>query len=175
MDTVIVKDGNLYIACSLSPVGVFGWGENEKRAKEEIEENLYDYCNWLSKPLPKDMQIKVASRYNGNLGEITFKEDDGVNTKKYSEIVLQSAFSFKVLEQKIIGHEKEEQVAKNLYLSFGLKENEGIIGYATEICESGSLKNMRNFCYKIYRSVKEITELSMLRGEDKYSLLFGVR
>ena len=44
MDVVIVKDGNLYIACSLSPVGVFGWGENEKRAKEEVEENLYDYC-----------------------------------------------------------------------------------------------------------------------------------
>ena len=175
MDIVIVKDGNLYITCSLLPVGVFGWGENEKRAKEEVEENLYDYCNWLSKPLPKDMQIKVVSRYNGKIEEISFKEDDGVNIKKFSELVFQSAFSFKVLEQKVIGNEREEQVAKNLYLSLGLKEDEGIIGYATDICESGSVKKMRNFCYKVYRSVKEIAELSILRGEDKYSLLFGVK
>ena len=86
MDIVIVKDGNLYIACSLSPVGVFGWGENEKRAKEEIEENLYDYCNWLCEPLPKEPESKIIKQYEGRLCKIAVEGDQKQNPKRIAEI-----------------------------------------------------------------------------------------
>lgn len=165
MDTVIVKDGAEYIAVSLLPVGVFGWGSNQKDAVISLEENLYAYCNWLLKPLPKNTEVKVISKYSGSLSQIKFKDDSLANVKKYSEIVLQTAFSFKSMIESFETNENERSKVEEL-LNFFSAWGNGIIEIGAKICESEDLALMRGFIFKTYQTAQTLFMLSKERNVD---------
>jgi len=165
MDTVIVKDGLEYIAVSLLPVGVFGWGCNQKDAVISLEENLYAYCNWLLKPLPKNPEVKVISKYSGSLSQIKFKEDSLANVKKYSETALQCAFSFKSMLDSFEMIENERLEVEKL-LNFFSTWGNGIIEIGAKICEIGDLALMRSFIFKTYKTAKTLFILTKERNID---------
>ena len=88
MDVAIVKTKEGQVAFSLFPVGVVGWANSEKDALKEIENNLYDYCNWLLCKLPKDEMPIVKERYSGEIENLSFKADDKKLFKKSEEVFI---------------------------------------------------------------------------------------
>ena len=97
MDVAIVKNKDEFVAFSLFPVGAIGWGKGKNEAINSINDNIYDYCNWLFRPLPKIAEATVKEEYSGEISAIKFKSDDQSLQKKYAEVLVQTAFSFKCM------------------------------------------------------------------------------
>lgn len=161
MDVAVIKTKDQVIAFSLYPIGAVGWGKGEKEAISSLNDNIYDYCNWLNKPLPKDASGVIKERYVGEIKDVTFKSDDKSLIKKYSEIAVQTAFSFKSLTDGFCLDEKEKEKVSLLFER--LKIADGIIGYSTDVCDSQSLPKIREFIYETYKTAKEIFILAKKR------------
>ena len=155
MDAVLIKQENLTIACSLAPVGVFGWGKDEKTAITALGDNLYDFCNWMQKPLPKDTEVKILARYKGEIENLSFSEDCKIPSKKLAEVVMQSAFSLKCFLNSFSDSKFEEQFILDAYSSIGISSDEGVIGFASALIESGDIVKMRAFAFLTYKVAKQ--------------------
>lgn len=164
MDCAIIKDGNFYLAFSLSPVGTVGWGDSKKSAISSLNDNLYAFCNWLGGKLPKEPNAVAVSEYLGKVEEVKFKEDDGKSLKKYCETVMQTAFSFKCMIESFALDESENELVLSLYQTLGISDGLGIIGYSAEICDRGDFPFLRAFIFKTYYTAKEIYRKATERG-----------
>ena len=166
MDVAIVKTKEGQVAFSLFPVGVVGWANSEKDALKEIENNLYDYCNWLLCKLPKDEMPVVKERYSGEIENLSFKADDKKLFKKYAEVVLQTAFSFKCMVDSINIVGAEEELIEKVFSSLGITKDKGVIEFASNLIEGEDFKMARLFIYKVYRLAKELFFAVKNRGEN---------
>ena len=166
MDVAIVKTKDGYLAFSLFPVGVVGWSDSEKGAVKDIENNLYDYCNWLLWKLPKDENPVVVEKYNGEIENISFKADDKKLFKKYAEITMQTAFSFKCMVDSVNLTKAEEDLVESVVLPIGITKDKGIIEFASNLIEGEDFKSARLFIYKVYRLAKELFFAAKNRGES---------
>ena len=166
METAIIKSDRLFVACSIFPVGYFGWGKSEKEAINSLNDNVYDFCNWLSRPLPKDPIVKVISKYSGRLNEVKFNEDKQSDVKKYCEVAMQSAFSFKCFIDSFTLSEEESQTCNNLYEKLGFQVDEGIIGFSAKLCENGCCEQLRNFIFNVYYTAKDLFQSAKTRNVD---------
>ena len=165
MDVAIIKTQEEFVAFSLFPVGVVGWGKTKKDAINSINDNLYDYCNWLLKPLPKVPTATVKEEYLGDLEKTVFKSDDKSLVKKYAEIVVQTAFSFKCMTDSFSIEDSERALLEQLYSKLSMVDG-GIIGYAALLSEGVGLPKQREFIYCVYKTAKEIFFLAKDRGEN---------
>ena len=163
MDVAIIKNKDEFIAFSLFPVGVVGWGKTKSSAINSINDNLYDYCNWLLKPLPKNPNAEVKEEYCGEIGRINFKSDDKSLVKKYAEVVVQTAFSFKCMLDSFDVNQTEQSLLDAVYSKLGVTDG-GVIGYASELSEDVDLPKQRAFIYNVYKTAKEIFFLAIERG-----------
>ncbi len=166
MDCAIIKNSNFYLAFSLFPVGIVGWGDSKKSAISSLNDNLYAFCNWLGGKLPKEPNAVAVSEYAGKVEEIKFKEDDGKSLKKYCEVVMQTAFSFKCMIESFSLSESENELVAGLYQDLGISDDLGIIGYSAEICDRGDFPLLRAFVFKAYSTAKEIYGKATERGVD---------
>lgn len=153
MDVAVVKTKKEYVAFSLFPVGVMGWGNSKSVAISQLNDNLYDYCNWLGCKLPKEPLAKVVAEYSGEICEIKFLQDDGKSLKKYCEIAYQTAFSYKCMMDSFCGY--EHPLHPELLRVLGA-ETDGVIGVASKLCEGENLAKIREFIYLTYKTAKEI-------------------
>lgn len=153
MDLVIVKSKNEYVAFGLNPVGVVGWGNSKNLAISQLNDNLYDYCNWLGCKLPKEPLGKAVGEYTGEIGEVKFLQDDPKALKKYCEVAYQTAFSYKCQIDSFQGGEHPLHLA--LLQTLGASES-GIIGFASDLCESEDFAKLRQFIFLTYKAAKEI-------------------
>ena len=165
MDVAIVKNKSEFIAFSAFPVGVVGWGKSKKDAMDSINDNLYDYCNWLFKPLPKNPEGVVVEECSGDVGSVKFKSDDKALGKKYAEVVVQTAFSFKCMIDSFELCESEKELLDAVYTSLNMLDC-GIIGYASVLSETCDLPKCRAFIYHVYKTAKEIFFLAVERGAN---------
>lgn len=163
MDVAIVKNKEGFIAFSLFPVGVIGWGKSKKEAIDSINDNIYDYCNWLFRPLPKSPEAVAVEEYSGDVCCVKFKGDDRSLSKKYAEVVVQAAFSFKCMIDSFELSERESELVSGVYSSLGITEG-GIIGHASALSETSDLPKSRAFIYNVYKTAKEIFFLAKERG-----------
>lgn len=169
MDTAIIKDGNNYIAVSLFPVCFIGWGKTENGAINSLSDNLYDFCNWLSLPLPKDIKVKIVERVSGEIGEICLQADKDTPTKKYAEITMQTAFSFKCFWESFTPNEIEIEEYNKTFEKLGI--DDGIIGYSASISDSGNKAKMREFVLAVYSLAKTLWR-SLVERKSDYSDTF---
>ena len=163
MDLAIVKNKNEYLAFSINPVGVVGWGNSKSAAISRINDNLYDYCNWLGCKLPKDPEGKVVCEYLGEVDKVKFLQDDPKALKKYCEVAYQTAFSYKCQIDSFNGGEHPLHLA--LLQTLGASES-GIIGFASDLCESGDFAKLRQFIFLTYKVAKEIYFTQKEKGEQ---------
>ena len=155
MDAVIIKDGNLYIACSILPPLVFGWANDKNTAISRLNDNLYDYCNWLCKPLPKEPASKIIKQYEGRLCKIAVEGDQKQNLKRIAEITMQTAFSFKSMLADIeLSGSMQKQIDE--VLSRYKNQGDGILEIASGLIEEGDVKAQRAFNFEVYKKSKEI-------------------
>ena len=164
MDVAVIKNKEEFVAFSLFPVGVVGWGKSKVGAINSINDNLYDYCNWLLKPLPKIPEATVKEEYSGEISKINFKSDDKSLVKKYAEVTVQVAFSFKCMLDSFTLTEGEQELVNVVYSRLGI-ENGGIIGYASDLSEGLDLPKQREFIFSVYKTAKQIFFLAAERGE----------
>ncbi|MBR2336733.1 MAG: hypothetical protein IKA61_02180 [Clostridia bacterium] len=164
MDVVIIKTRDEFVAFSLLPVGVIGWGRTKKDAISSINDNLYDYCNWLLKPLPKDPEAKAVEEYSGEISCIGFKGDCKSLAKKYAEVVVQTAFSFKCMTDSFALSEGELTLLNNAYAKLKI-DGGAIIGHATDLSENADPLKCRDFIYTVYKTAREIFFSALKRGE----------
>ena len=141
MDVAIIKTKEGQVVFSLFPVGVVGWANSEKEALEEVENNLYDYCNWLLCKLPKEEKPVVKEKYSGEIENVSFKADDKKLFKKYAEVVLQTAFSFKCMVESVSLTTSELELVENVFLSLGITKEKGIIEFASNLIDGEDFKN----------------------------------
>lgn len=165
MDAVIVNGGDLTVACSIFPCGIFGWGKDEKSAISQLSDNLYNFCNWTQKPLPKDTAIKILGRYYGDIESLSFKEDGGINVKKLAEVAWQTAFSFKCFLDSFLSSDEQEEIFKDVYKPLSIADGEGIMGFASNIIDSGNLPKIRAFIFFTYKKAKEIYKIASDGGK----------
>ena len=132
MDVAIIKTKEEFVAFSLFPVGIVGWGKSKSSAINSINDNVYDYCNWLLKPLPKIPEATVKEEYSGEIGKTNFKSDEKSLVKKYAEVTVQVAFSFKCMLNRFSLNNCEQELVNEVYSRVGI-ENGGIIGYASDL------------------------------------------
>ena len=163
MDVAIVKNKEGFIAFSLFPIGVIGWGKSKKEAMDSISNNIYDYCNWLYRPLPKSPDAVVVEEYCGEVSSLKFKSDDKSLAKKYAEVVVQTAFSFKCMLDSFELSESEKELVSGVYTNLNIAGG-GVIGYASDLSETGDLPKCRAFIYNVYKVAKEIFFLATERG-----------
>lgn len=154
MDAIIIKDKNEYIAFSLNPVGVVGWGNSKNLAISQLNDNLYDYCNWLGCKLPKEPESKVVGEYSGEISKIKFLQGDEKAVKKYCEVAYQTAFSYKLTVDGFQGY--DHPLHRALLKRFNLSEEKGIIGFASELCGGEDCAKLREFIFITYKTAKEI-------------------
>ena len=164
MDVAVVKNKDGFVAFSLFPVGAIGWGKSKKEAIDSINDNIYDYCNWLFKPLPKSPIATVVEEYSGDERSLKFKSDDKSLAKKYAEVVVQTAFSFKCMLDSFELSECEKELVSGVYTKLNIAGG-GVIGYASDLSETGDLPKCRAFIYNVYKVAKEIFFLAKERGE----------
>lgn len=169
MDVAIVKNQDGYVAFSLFPVGVIGWGKSKNDAVKAINDNVYDYCNWLSKPLPKNPEATVKEEYSGEIVSVAFKSDDKSLVKKYAEVVVQTAFSFKSLTDSLEKGDREESLIAKLFSELKIAEGEGIIGRSAELCERGDIPLLREFIFKAQKTAKELMLTAKERGLEFFN------
>lgn len=169
MDTAIIKDGNNYIAVSLFPVCFIGWGKTENGAINSLNDNLYDFCNWLSAPLPKDLKVSVVERVSGEIGKIKLKADENINPKKYAEITIQTAFSFKCFWDSFEQSESENELCEKTFAKLGI--DGGVLGYSAEITDSGDKAKMREFIFYVYSLAKTVWK-SLVERKVEFSDTF---
>ncbi len=165
MDVAIIKNQEEFVAFSLFPVGVVGWGKSKASAINSINDNLYDYCNWLVKPLPKNPDANVKEEYSGEVSQVSFKNEDKSLLKKYAEVVFQTAFSFKCMLDSFTLNTQEQDLVKEVYDKLNVTDC-GIIGYASSLNEREDLKEQRAFLYNVYKTAKKIFFSAKERGED---------
>jgi hypothetical protein len=163
MDVAIIKTKEEFVAFSLFPVGIVGWGKSKSSAINSINDNVYDYCNWLLKPLPKTHDASVKEEYSGEIGKTNFKSDDKSLVKKYAEVVVQTAFSFKCMLDSFELSECEKELVSGVYTRLNIAGG-GVIGYASDLSETGDLPKCRAFIYNVYKAAKEIFFLAKERG-----------
>ena len=154
MDAVIIKNGNEYVAFSLYPVGVMGWGNSKNTAISQLNDNLYDYCNWLGCKLPKEPESKIVREYVGEISKVEFLSGDGKTLKKYCEIAYQTAFSYKCMIDSFQGDDHPLNLA--LFKRLNPSSFGGIIGYASSLCDGENTAKIREFIYLTYKTAKEI-------------------
>ncbi len=166
MDVNIVKTKGQVVAFSVFPIGAVGYGKDEKQAINDLNDNLYDFCNWLLWKLPKEPESVVKGRYVGEVKEVSFKEDDKKIFKKYGEVVMQTAFSFKGMigSANLLPDEKEK--VEKVFEELGFKDGEGILERSATILESDDFTLAREFIYKVYRLAKELFFDLIKRGEQ---------
>ncbi len=164
MDIAIIKTKEEFVAFSLFPIGVVGWGKTKKDAVNDIENNLYDYCNWIEKPLPKVVDAVVKEEYSGETDNVKFKSDDKSLLKKYAEITVQAAFSLKCMTDSFILNEEEQSLINEACASLSIADG-GIIGHAVGLSQAQELEKQREFIYKVYKTAKQIFFLATDRGE----------
>lgn len=156
MDINLIKTKDGFVAFSLFPVGIVGWGKSEKECVLDIGDNLYDFCNWLSLKLPKDPNVTIIAKFTGEISAVNFSQDDGRVFKKYAEIVLQTAFSFKCMVDGARLSSDEKQRVETVFSELGIIGGVGIIEFASSIADGGDFRKARAFIYKIYRLAKEL-------------------
>jgi hypothetical protein len=156
MDVAVVKTKSGHVAFSLFPIGVVGWGCNEREAIVDVENNLYDFCNWLLWKLPKETNASVKEKYSGELKSVLFKVDDKKLFKKYAEVVMQTAFSFKCMIDSIELSPTDLEKKQKVFDELGFYQGEGILERASTILEKQDFALAREFIYKIYRLAKEL-------------------
>ena len=165
MEVAIIKNEWGVVAFSLFPIGVIAWANDERGVLNSVEDNLYDYCNWLNCKLPKEVKPVVKERYVGEIATISFKADDKKLFKKYGEIVLQTAFSFKsMLDSASLSTEDIESVER-VFERLSFRKGEGVLERSATILESENFGVAREFIYRIYRLAKEL--YFSLKGQGK--------
>lgn len=165
MDVAVVKNKDGFVAFSIFPVGAIGWGKSKKEAIDSINDNIYDYCNWLFKPLPKSPDATAVEEYSGDVASLKFKSDDKSIAKKYAEVVVQTAFSFKCMLDSFELSDSEKELVSGAYISLGIADG-GVIGYASALGETCNLPKCRAFIYNVYKTAKELFFKALERGES---------
>ncbi|MBQ7374053.1 MAG: hypothetical protein IJW64_05795 [Clostridia bacterium] len=168
MDVNIIKGKGEVIAFTIFPIGVVGWGSSENQAIIDLNDNLYDFCNWLLWKLPKEPTATVKGRYSGEVGDISFKEDDKKLFKKYAEVVLQTAFSFKSMIDSVSFSNEDLLKVEKVFKDLGFTNGEGILECSATVSESEDFCLARAFIYKVYRLAKELFFDLKNRGEQVF-------
>ncbi|MBE5742458.1 MAG: hypothetical protein E7360_03950 [Clostridiales bacterium] len=170
MDTAIIKDGKLFVAVSIFPAGYVGWGNSENGAISSLNDNLYDFCNWLSRPLPKECEVKVVEKAVGEISSVQLKADQKTNGKKYAELVLQTAFSFKSFYESFSPNQNELNLYNETVKKLGITD--GLIGHSVSLADSGNIPKMREFVFYLYSTAKRLVEELKLRKVDFFDTFY---